>query len=231
MGRGLPAGGALPLAGPAWLASLLCLLQLLPAPGFAGGLECRPRARAGTAAGAAGAGGFRDGIGTARFQVPGGLAVGAGGELFVADTGNSRVRRVQWEAGGKVPVVTTVVGGAGAGFADGPSVLARLSSPRGLAYAPGDPAALFVADEGNSRLRRVTLDGATRVVATVAGSSAPGHRDHANPAQAQFDAPADVAYDAAGGADLYVADAGSHTIRRVRLIGSAGAVGVAPELF
>ena len=76
-----------------------------------------------------------------------------------------------------------------------------------------------MADEASGRVRRVALDGAHRAVTTVAGSSAPGHRDNANPAQAQFDKPADVAYDAAGGADLYVADAGSHTIRRVRLVG------------
>ena len=215
------------------LAACALLFLQLPAE-RAGGLECHPRARVGTAAGSAGAAGFRDGIGAAHFSGPTGLAAGAAGELFVADAGNNCIRLVRWEASatGRLAVATTVVGGAGSGFADGPAVLAKLLSPQGLAYAPEvagaeEPAALFVADEGNSRVRRVALDGTGRAVATVAGSGAPGHRDNDDAGQAQFDAPAGVCLDPGGGgpadsASLYVADAGSHTIRRVRLSSPGG---------
>lgn len=174
-----------------------------------------------TLAGSAGAVGFADGSGSsARFARNGGLAYDAAGNLFVCDWDNHVVRRITPEG-----VVSTVAGSPGvAGSADGSGTAARLRNPNGLAIdAAGN---LYVADWGNHTLRRITPAG---VVSTIAGSAGvPGAADGSGPA-ARFSLPGGLALDAAG--NLYVADIGNHTVRKITPAGVvstlAGQPGVA----
>lgn len=112
-----------------------------------------PSGAVSTLAGAAGQPGSADGTGAAaRFAQPRAVAVGASGDVYVADTGNHVIRKIS-SAG----VVTTVAGSAGQpGAIDGPGSAARFTSPRGLALdAAGS---LFVADASGA-VRKVAADG------------------------------------------------------------------------
>jgi sugar lactone lactonase YvrE len=153
---------------------------------------------------AGGGEGFADGAGgAAAFSTPSGLALDAAGNLYVADTGNNRVRRVT-PAG----AVTTLAGGGGAGFRDGPAAEAQFDAPVGVAVA-GD-GRVFVADTYNDRVRVITGDGQVR---TLAGLGTPGHADGGALDAALFDTPCGLAV-AADGA-VYVADTGNNRLRKI----------------
>ena len=98
--------------------------------------------------------------GQAQLYYPSGLAFDALGNLYIADTGNHRVRRISPQG-----EITTVAGTGIAGFAgDGAQAsAAQLNQPSAVAF---DGAALYIADAGNGRVRRVSSEG---IIATVAG--------------------------------------------------------------
>lgn len=152
-----------------------------------------------------GSGSFADGTGTAAsFNNPTALAIDAAGNVYVADQGNNRIRKIT-PAG----VVTTIAGST-SGFADGTGTAARFNSPSGiLVHSSGD---IYVADAGNSRIRKVTQEG---VVTTLAGSSS-GFANGTGTA-AQFNSPNGLAWDVNG--DILVADRSNNRIRRVTLDG------------
>jgi hypothetical protein len=167
-----------------------------------------------TLAGSAGQRGAADGTGAAaRFDHPGGIAVDGAGNVFVADTGNSTVRRVT-PAG----VVTTVAARAGhTGSADGMRSGVRFDHPRGVAVdAAGN---LYVADTFNSTVRKIVPAGAVFTLAGTAGQR--GSADGTG-AAASFDLPTGVAVDGRG--NVYVADTGSSTVRRVTPAGEVTTV-------
>ncbi len=172
----------------------------------------------------------------AALSFPRGVAVDGSGNLYIADTGNSLVLKVERgaldvEAGGipdrrlrpRLIFAGELFSGPGGqirrGDADeneGPdgsdATRVRLRSPTGLA-AYGST--LYIADRGNSRIRRVSSGRMT----TVAGTGEAGYSGGGgNPLRARLDNPYDVAVDGAG--DLYIAEFGNHRIRRV----SAGAI-------
>ena len=161
-----------------------------------------------TFAGNAGSFGSTNGMGSAaRFGAPQGAAIDSVGNVYVADTFNHTIRMIT--PGG---VVTTLAGLAGNfGNADGTGSAARFNSPRGVAV--DSAGTVYVADTGNSRIRKITAGG---VVTTLAGSI-PGAVDGTGPA-ARFNQPRGIAVDGTG--NLYVADTGNHTIRKI----TAGAV-------
>ncbi|MCO4763653.1 MAG: hypothetical protein KC502_19230, partial [Myxococcales bacterium] len=106
--------------------------------------------------------GFLDGPRTkARFYRPWGLAMGTKGELYIADSYNNRIRKI--DAAGNV---TTLAGGS-QGFLDGKGAAAKFYRPHGVATDKSGN--VFVADTYNNRIRRVS---ATGVVITLAGSTA-----------------------------------------------------------
>jgi sugar lactone lactonase YvrE len=140
---------------------------------------------------------------TARFDWPGGLAIDAAGDLFVADTLNHALRELS-----ATGTVSTIAGGSGvAGATDGPAANARFRFPGGVAV--DDAGVVYVADGGNDTIRRI----AGGFVTTFAGS--PGSLGTADGVgyAARFAAPAGLALDPSG--DLYVGDTGNFDIRTV----------------
>ena len=145
---------------------------------------------------------------SAEFARPFGVAVDAAGNLFIADIDNDRVRRVDAATG----VISTEAGNGAVGFSGdgGPATDAQFFGPAGVA---ADSAGnLFIAETGNSRIRRV--DAATGVVTTIAGTGVAGYAGDGGPAgNAQLNVPTAVVTDSAG--DVYVADSVSNVVRRI----------------
>ena len=148
----------------------------------------------------------------ARLNLPVGLAVDTAGSVYVADTYNHRVRRID-PAG----MITTVAGNGQRGFGGdgGPATVAALNHPTGVAVdATGN---LYVADHFNQRVRRVDPAG---LISTIAGTGARGFSGDGGPAtEARLDSPFALALDATG--NLYVTDRGN---RRVRQVDPAGLI-------
>lgn len=154
---------------------------------------------------AGGTEGFRDGRrAEAAFHTPSGIAVAPDGAIYVADTGNHAIRRVEPDG-----TVSTVAGSGLAGYRDGPGAGALFDAPVGLAVA-GD-GTIYVADTYNDRIRRIGTDG---VVSTIAGSGTPGFADGAA-SSAGLDTPCGLALDSRG--HLIVADTNNHVLRRIDL--------------
>jgi uncharacterized delta-60 repeat protein len=158
-----------------------------------------------TLAGLAGGQGSADGTASAaQFYYPSGLALDSAGNLYVADYGNSTIRKVT--PGG---VVTTLAGLAGSqGSADGTGSAARFNYPSSVAVDSAGN--VYVADEENYTIRKVTPAGVVTTVAGLAGS--PGSADGTGSA-ARFGMPEGVGVDSAG--NVYVTDFNNHTIRKV----------------
>jgi sugar lactone lactonase YvrE len=158
-----------------------------------------------TIAGSAGNTGTADGTGSAaRFFVPDGIVVDGSGYIYVADTWNHTIRKIS-PAG----VVTTLVGSAGnTGTADGTGSAARFNYPRGLALDTSGN--LYVADQFNYTIRKVTNAG---VVTTIAGQAGVSGSADGVGAAARFRSPSDVSVDSAG--NLYVADSNGNCIRKI----------------
>ena len=151
----------------------------------------------------------------ARLEMPTGLALDSKGDLYIADAGNNRVRKVDAVTG----TITTVAGSQdiyGYGGDGGPAVRARLGLPSGIAVDKGGD--LYVADTGNNRVRKVTRDG---IITTVAGTGTPGLAGDGGPAAgAELFGPRGLALDRAG--YLYIADEGNNRVRKLRLHGPGG---------
>jgi sugar lactone lactonase YvrE len=145
--------------------------------------------------------GFNDGaVAAAQFFDPEGIAIDAGGNVFVAEYGNNRIRKIT--AG----MVSTIAGSGIEGFKDGTAMNAQFDSPFGVAVdVPGN---IYVGDFRNNRIRKIT--GST--VVTLAGDGTADFKDGAGP-NAQFTRPEGVAVDASG--NIYVADRGNHRIRKI----------------
>jgi hypothetical protein len=177
-----------------------------------------------TLAGTAGSYRSADGIGTgAQFNQPYGLTTD-GVNLYVADSHNYTVREIVIASG----EVTTLAGAAGCpGSADGTGSTARFSELYGVAT---DGTSVYVADTVNHTIRQIVI--ASAVVNTLAGS--PGQMESADGtgSAARFNWPYGVATD---GTNLYVADTGNCTIRKIviasrevtTLAGTAGSGGSA----
>ena len=162
-----------------------------------------------TFAGTAGVSGDNDGTGVAaRFNYPTGLALDGSGNLYVADSTNNLLRKIS-PAG----IVTTLAGVSGvSGSQDGTGGGALFNNPAGLAVDTAGN--VYVADTGNSLIRRVTPAGAVVTLAGLPGVS--GYRN-GTLTDAWFNQPRALALDANG--NLYVADTGNAAIRKITTAG------------
>lgn len=164
-----------------------------------------------TIAGGAGTPGFADGNGSqARFQNLTGVAIGPDDAIYVADSGNNRIRVVRGQpgsGGSTVWTVSTLAGDGTAGFADGPGASAKFNNPQGVVVDTAG--VVYVADTANNRIRRIASDGS---VSTLAGDGTTGLQNGAG-SQARFNAPQGVAIDNQD--NVYVADTGNSSVRLI----------------
>ncbi len=165
---------------------------------------------------AGGGEGFGDGVGlSALFNTPSALAFGPDGNLFVADTGNNRIRKITPDG-----QVTTVAGDGTAGYVDGPVAKAQFNGPIGLAVSQGGD--IYVADTYNDVIRMITSEGE---VTTIAGAGSPGYADGEQKA-ARFDTPCGIVI---VNNTLIVADTGNDLLRRVSAEGNVTTLSVSAQ--
>ncbi len=144
----------------------------------------------------------------AELSAPQGVAVDAAGDLFIADTGNGRVREVRAATG----IITTIAGpGKSIALRDGGPAIDAAINPVSVAVDAGGD--VFIADSAHQRVRKV--DGTTGIISTVAGNGARN-------TDGLYD-PSGLAADARG--NVYVADTGNMRVREISAVG--GVIGVA----
>jgi MYXO-CTERM domain-containing protein len=150
----------------------------------------------------------------ATFESPSGLAVDAGGNVYVADYGNHLIRVISVSG-----TVSTLAGSAGSpGNTDGVGGSARFSYPRDVVLDGSGN--LFIADYGNHVIRKITPGG---LVQTLAGSAGNAGSTDGTGSSARFNGPAGLSIDASG--NLYVADANNSIVRKVTPAGAVTTIG------
>jgi len=163
----------------------------------------------------------------AALQTPAGLAIDSGGNLYIADTGNNVIRKVDAGTG----VITTVAGNASSpGYTGdgGPATSAGLNFPIGVAVDSAGN--LYIADESNYVVRMVAA--ANGAISTLAGSKVPcplSNGDGGPASHATFCEPFGVTVDGAG--DLYIADVGAGRVRLVLASSTAPTMQTAAPTF
>ena len=148
--------------------------------------------------------GFVDGTGTAaEYNYPFGIGTDTSGNIYIADTGNNTIRKM---APGVV--VTTLAGTPGSGYTDGTGSSARFNYPTDMALDPSGN--LYVVDNTNCTIRKITPSG---VVTTVAGTPGAAGTVDGTGAAAHFNYPYGIALDGSG--NLYVTDQVGQAIRKI----------------
>ena len=167
-----------------------------------------------TVAGVGSASGYGDGMQASKGALfwPSGLAIDSRGNLYIADSGNGRIRVIYPDG-----IITSVAGLAGHfGYSGdgGPATSAQLSWPKDIALdAVGN---LYIADTGNNRIRMVTSAGE---ITTIAGTGAPGYNgagyggDGGPAVGANLNFPSGVAVDPSG--NVYIADTYNFRVRKI----------------
>jgi sugar lactone lactonase YvrE len=146
----------------------------------------------------------------AELNAPSSAAVGGDGTLYIADSGNQRVRAVQ--AG----TITTFAGNGTRGFTGDGGLATAASLDRPVGVAIDSTGALLVCDQGNERVRRISGG----VITTVAGAGLQGFAgDGAAATAAELNEPSGVVASADG--RIFIADAGN---QRVRVVGANGII-------
>lgn len=155
-----------------------------------------------TFAGLATAGTADGNTSVARFNGPTGVGVDPSGNVFVADYGNHKIRKISTSG-----EVSTVAGTGIAGATDGSSATASFNHPAIVAVDANNN--LFITDEGNHKIRKINAAGE---VTTLAGTGIVGANDSVADA-ATFKGPTGICVDASG--TVYIADYGNHKIRKI----------------
>jgi uncharacterized protein (TIGR03437 family) len=129
----------------------------------------------------------------------------AAGNLYIADSGNNRVRKVTPSG-----TISTVAGSSQGYSGDGgPATSALLYGP--VDAVPDVAGNLFIVDQGNNVVRKIDTSG---IITTVAGNGTPGYSGDGHAATAaSLNGPTGVAVDASG--DLFISDRGNNRIRKV----------------
>jgi trimeric autotransporter adhesin len=161
--------------------------------------------------GTAGFGGDSGPASSAELNGPSGVAIDSGDNLYIADPGNNRIRKVAAGSG----VITTIAGNGSAGYSgdNGPASGAELNLPGGVII--DSAGGVYIADKGNNVIRRIDTSG---TITTVAGNNAEGYSgDNGLATNATLYGPAGVAV---GGGNLYIADTNNNRIRMVNSVGT-----------
>ena len=143
------------------------------------------------------------------LDTPGGIALGPGGDVYIADSNNNVVRRVNAKL-----EIEPIAGNhdLGPGFSgdNGPAIVAQLDTPDGVCIAPDND--IVIADSHNDRIRRV--DRPTQIITTIAGSGENGYDgDEKNATDAALNTPSAVA--CAPNGDIYIADTLNYRVRMI----------------
>lgn len=147
--------------------------------------------------------GSTDATGTAAsFVNPSGITIDDSGNLYIADTGNHKIRKIT-PAG----MVTTIAGSGTIGNTDATSTAASFNYPDGIAIDSNGN--IYIADSGNHKIRKITSEG---IVITFAGSGVSGSID-ATGAASNFFTPSGITIDSNG--KIYVADTRNNKIRKI----------------
>nr|WP_010132121.1 RHS repeat-associated core domain-containing protein [Microbulbifer agarilyticus] len=142
----------------------------------------------------------------ASLNAPYDVICGPHGSIYIADSRNHRIRRVDVNG-----IISTVAGSGARGFSGdgGPATDASLSAPSGITLDPEGN--LYIVDSGNRRIRRVGVDGRITTIAGNGGYKNTG--DGGSALEAGFDDPLGIAYAADGG--IYISDSGEGGVRRI----------------
>lgn len=148
----------------------------------------------------------------ARVQYPTGVAVDGVGNLYIADNGNNRVRKINTSG-----TISTIAGTPTYGFSGdgGPSTAAMVSAPVGIATDPSGN--VYIADQNNNRIRKINTAG---IISTYAGNGTAGYSgDGGMPTLASLNHPSGFATDGLG--KFYIADNENNCIRIVQILSHA----------
>jgi sugar lactone lactonase YvrE len=158
---------------------------------------------------AGGTQGSNNGVNMAgQFYYPTGIAVDGSGNVYVADAGNNAIRRIFPK--GTNWIVTTIAGGT-SGSRDGTGTNAQFYFPTGLALDSATN--IYVADQHNATIRKITPSGTNWIVSTIAGQAGRTGTNNGANTNALFYSPTGVAVDASG--NVFVADEVNNAIREI----------------
>lgn len=138
------------------------------------------------------------------------IAVGPGRELYISDTGNNRIRKVN-----RSGVITTIAGNGFKNYSGngGPATSASLASPHGLAFSPAGE--LYFSDNENHCIRKINSVG---IISTVAGDGTPSFSgDGGSATLSKLNYPSGIAFDKYG--NLFLSDYANSRVRRIGLDG------------
>ena len=189
-----------------------CVFKVAPGsavPTVVAGIECND----GVIGGDTGYSGDNGPATNAQLNYPKGVAVDSADNVYIADTGNNRIRKIQATNG----IITTVAGNGNGDYSgdNGPAVAAGLAGPSAVAV---DSAGNLYIAEGDSRIRKVMAG--SGVITTVAGTGVggPSTGDGGPATSAQLGTIYDVKVDSAG--DFYIADGYNYVVRMVNTAGT-----------
>ena len=162
------------------------------------------------------------GLGTnAKLNTPSGVAVDGNGNVFIADTGNQRIRELFADGGIGTFAGNGINGNVGTGINN--TILSiELSNPQGVAVDSGGN--VFIADTGNNRILKISTNSiywngkGNRIITTVAGNAISGYSGDGGAAtKAELNGPEGIAVDGSG--NVFFADIGNQRIRKVATTG------------
>ena len=145
---------------------------------------------------------------SAQLNYPAGLAIDASGNIYFADQGNQRVRKITASTG----IISTIAGTGTSGFSGdgGAATSAQINNPAAVAVdASGN---IYISDQYNQRIRKITAS--TGNISTIAGTGTYSYTGDGGAAtSATFQNPAGIEIDGSG--NIYIADLFNHVVRKI----------------